>query len=76
MTGETDPLHKNTYQYCLKKKREIEASGEKNNSEKHEIPSPILLSGTKILSGEGRMMILVVGDQSCIGKIRALLSQD
>lgn len=35
MTGETDPLHKNTFQYCLKKKADVEASGEKNNSEKH-----------------------------------------
>jgi len=34
------------------------------------------MSGTKVLSGEGKMVVLVVGDQSCIGKIRALLEKD
>jgi Ca2+ transporting ATPase len=43
---------------------------------KHTVPSPILLSGTKILTGEGRMIVLVVGESSCIGKIRALLEKD
>ncbi len=34
------------------------------------------MSGTRVLSGEGRMMVLVVGDASCVGKISALLRQD
>ena len=34
------------------------------------------MSGTKILSGEGKLLILVVGDQSCIGRVRAKLEQD
>jgi hypothetical protein len=34
------------------------------------------MSGTRVLTGEGKMMALVVGDLSCLGKIRALLSQD
>lgn len=34
------------------------------------------MSGTRVLSGEGRMMVLVVGDSSCVGKIAALLRQD
>ena len=34
------------------------------------------MSGTRILTGEGKMMVLVVGDQSCLGKIRALLAQE
>lgn len=75
MTGETDPMHKSTLDGCLKKKKEVESNGMKNSGEKHEIPSPILLSGTKILTGEGKMLILVVGDFSCIGKIRKLLTQ-
>ena len=40
------------------------------------MPSPILMSGTRVLTGEGRMLVVVVGDQSCIGKIRALLEKD
>lgn len=34
------------------------------------------MSGTKVLSGEGKMLVLVVGEQSCIGKVRALVEQD
>jgi len=34
------------------------------------------MSGTKVLSGEGKMIVLVVGKLSCIGKIRALLEKD
>jgi magnesium-transporting ATPase (P-type) len=34
------------------------------------------MSGTRVLTGEGRMLVVVVGDQSCIGKIRALLEKD
>ena len=35
-----------------------------------------MLSGTSILSGEGKMVVIVVGDLSCLGKIRAVLAQD
>lgn len=41
-----------------------------------EIPSPALLSGTKIIEGEGWYIICVVGSQSCLGKVRATLEQD
>ena len=34
------------------------------------------MSGTKILSGEGKMMVLVVGNRSCIGRVREKLNQD
>ena len=55
---------------------QVEKAGEKNLAGKHTVPSPIMLSGTKVLTGEGRMVVLVVGDSSCIGKIRALLERD
>lgn len=73
MTGETDPIHKSTFDRCLKKYEEIVANGEKNVSGKHDVPSPIMMSGTRMLTGEGRMLVLVVGEQSCLGKIQALL---
>lgn len=76
MTGESDPIKKNLLKHCIKKKEHIEKSGEKNLANKHEIPSPILMSGTKVLTGEGKMLVLVVGEASCIGKIRALLESD
>jgi len=31
------------------------------------------MSGTRILGGEGKLLIIVVGDSSCIGKISLLL---
>ena len=34
------------------------------------------MSGTKILTGEGRMMVMVVGKESCIGKVKALLEKE
>ena len=73
MTGETDPVHKNIYLKCEEKEKEITDSGERNKAEKHDVPSPIIMSGTRILSGEGRMVVMVVGDQSCIGKVKSLL---
>jgi magnesium-transporting ATPase (P-type) len=76
MTGEGDPIHKQVLATCIKKKDHFEKSGEKNLADKHMVPSPFLMSGTSILSGEGKMLILVVGSQSCIGKIRSLIQQD
>lgn len=40
---------------------------------RYEIPSPALLSGTKVLEGEGLFIACTVGDNSCEGKIRAAL---
>ena len=76
MTGEIDPVKKKILKDCIYKLNDIEKNGEKNLSNKHQIPTPILMSGTKVLSGEGKMIVLVVGKMSCIGKIRALLQRD
>jgi len=35
-----------------------------------------VLSGTRILSGEGRMVVLAVGESSALGKINKLLSSE
>jgi len=37
------------------------------------VASPILLSGTQVLSGEGLMIVIAVGDNSALGKISLLL---
>ena len=39
----------------------------------HEIPSPLLLSGTSIGGGEGKFICLMVGEYSCLGQIIAKL---
>lgn len=35
-----------------------------------------MMSGTKVLTGSGKMIVIVVGDSSCVGKIGALLRSD
>lgn len=76
MTGESHLITKNTVQHCLKKQKEIESEGGKNKSSKNDVPSPVIMSGTKVLTGQGKMLMLVVGDSSCNGKIRKALNQE
>ncbi|EGR33372.1 hypothetical protein IMG5_055150 [Ichthyophthirius multifiliis] len=73
MTGETDPVKKSIFSECLKKRNHIIKIGEKNSSGSHDVPSPVILSGTKVLTGDGQLLITVVGDFSCVGKISKLL---
>ena len=75
MTGEAHHIKKNTVQACIKKKRALQANGERNQAGKDDVPSPVMMSGTKVLTGEGKMVVIVVGDLSCNGKIRAALAQ-
>ncbi|CAK89868.1 unnamed protein product (macronuclear) [Paramecium tetraurelia] len=70
ITGETQPIKKDTYENCKQKKDEL--WDEKNSLYKYDIPSPVLLSGATILQGEGKMVVAVVGEASCIGKISSL----
>jgi len=49
MTGETDPLKKDTIDQCIEKRDQIIANGAKNSSGNHEVPSIIMMSGTKVL---------------------------
>lgn len=51
MTGESDPIKKSLLKQCINKKLSVEKSGEKNLANKHEVPTPIMLSGTKVLTG-------------------------
>ena len=49
-----------------------------NNEDKrynHDLPSPILLSGTQIQTGKGRFMVVVVEKNSWVGKIFVKLNQ-
>lgn len=47
MTGESDHLLKETYDKCFQRKAEHEADA-KHTKTAHDIPSPVLLSGTQI----------------------------
>lgn len=80
MTGESIELKKETMDQCeirLEEKLEEEKfSGSEADRTSHDIPSPVLLSGTQIETGEGWFMVIVVGKNSCVGKIYAKLSQE
>lgn len=74
MTGETDPVRKASLAKSIAERQFIISQGNKNASGAHDVPSPIIMSGTRILTGEGRMIIMVCGDWSCIGKIEKILA--
>ncbi|CAD8186782.1 unnamed protein product [Paramecium octaurelia] len=66
MTGETRPIKKDTYDNCIKQRNKLRHK--KYGLSRYDIPSPIMLAGTKVLSGEGKMVVAVVGKSSCFGK--------
>jgi magnesium-transporting ATPase (P-type) len=76
MTGESDELKKEPLNTCLTKRREklAELGGKKGGA--HDVTTPVLLSGTQIATGEGWFLALVVGKNSCDGKIKAKLEQN
>jgi P-type Ca2+ transporter type 2B len=76
MTGESIELKKGNLEMCLYRLEEFNESEDGAERGPHEIPSPVLLSGTQIQTGEGWFMVVVVGKNSCVGKIMAKLNQE
>ena len=79
MTGESIELKKESLEMCeqrLEEKVEEEkfAKGGAQDRTSHDLPSPIMLSGTQIQTGEGWFLVVVVGKHSCLGKIMSKLS--
>lgn len=79
MTGEPDELKKDTLDGCKhrREEKEQEYAYHKGEAKKglHDVPSPVLLSGTQIATGEGYFLCVMVGKHSCVGKIMAKLEQ-
>lgn len=76
MTGESDELKKEAFEFCMAKRREkIAELGDKKGGS-HDVTTPVLLSGTQIATGEGWFLAVVVGKNSCDGKIKAKLEQN
>jgi len=73
MTGETKPMAKDSLENCLKKKRDLEKKGIEKLKH-HDIPSVIMMAGTKVLTGNGSMIVINVGKNSSIGKIQEILT--
>jgi len=79
MTGESIELKKESLEMCeqrLEEKLEEEKfskTGDQGRTN-HDLPSPVMLSGTQIQTGEGYFMVIVVGKHSCVGKIMSKLA--
>jgi P-type E1-E2 ATPase len=73
MTGESDEVKKEPLAKCLSYQREKEMDTTKTTTVKitraHDLPSPIMMSGSSISGGEGKMVSIMVGDDSSIGQI-------
>jgi magnesium-transporting ATPase (P-type) len=78
MTGETEPMIKCTISECIAKKNEFLQSNPdgKSKASHNEIPSPLILSGSRVLQGEGKFVVFVVGTKSCLGKIKEKLETE
>ncbi len=76
MTGESDELKKETIENCLLiyEEKMSELAYEKGEKGHHDIPSPIMLSGTTVSTGDGLFMVIMVGKNSCVGKILGKLA--
>jgi magnesium-transporting ATPase (P-type) len=74
MTGESIECKKEPLDQCLARRAELLADGHKMDV--HDLPSPLLLSGTQIQTGEGWFMIIMIGKNSSIGKIQERLKDE
>ena len=76
MTGESDELKKETIENCkLRREEKDQEYNYQKNPQKnpHDVPSPLMLSGTQVVTGEGWFVVIVVGKNSCVGKIMGKL---
>jgi len=77
MTGESDPCKKETLDFCLERRTELQAEeqdkGGLKKPDAHALPSPVILSGTEVVGGKGKMIVVMVGDSSALGMIMAKL---
>lgn len=79
MTGESDEMKKEALDICFQriaeKAQEAQFSANQHKGS-HDIPSPLMLSGTQVSTGEGWFVCIVVGKNSCVGKILDKLEQE
>lgn len=79
MTGESDALIKEPFDICIKRMEEMELEKRAMKTAErglHDLPSPIIMSGTAVSEGDGQMVAIVVGEASAIGIIRKTLEAE
>jgi magnesium-transporting ATPase (P-type) len=73
MTGESDHCSKESVDICKKRQAEFESDNKGGKKGPHDVPSPVILSGTQIQTGQGLFVCIVVGEDTCEGQILASL---
>jgi Ca2+ transporting ATPase len=66
LTGESDHLGKEIVAKCVERQKQHEEDDSKSRNP-HDVPSPVLLSGTQIQKGQGWFLCIVVGDLTAEG---------
>ena len=77
MTGESDERRKEPLAICLSLREDAlkDLETRKAAKDSHELPSPIILSGTSVENGSGDMIVTVVGKLSALGEIMDKLEE-
>lgn len=75
-TGEHESVKKKIYRDCLTKRDEIIANGDQDKMGYYNSYSPILLSGTNVRNGEGKAIVLVVGESAAFAQIRKYMVEE
>ena len=82
MTGENDNIKKVNYSESVEIRNEFMKNNPGladlafNEDRHHDIPSPVVLSGTNLAEGFGLMLVIAVGKNSCEGRIVELAEQE
>lgn len=80
MTGESDECHKDIPSVCEEKSKRDDLSKHQTMKaggvNKHALPSSVIQSGCSVSSGKGKMIAIVVGEDSSLGDIERKLEQD
>lgn len=75
ITGENDTISKESLEKSLALKRNAKSHKDEAVSYR-DIPSPVVLAGSKILSGSGKFVVLQVGKKSSLGRMGDLILGD
>jgi len=73
VTGESKAMTKLSLAECVTRLNQARAKHGNGPLAAHEVPSPVILAGTKVVNGTGRMLIINVGKYSAIGKIKEIV---
>ncbi len=75
-TGESQKMKKMSYMECVAEYEKLKSRDPEAAKKPTSVPSPILLSGTKVSRGSGVYMVIVVGDLSFMGKLRSDMDEE